>query len=190
MAVPADKLYTPDEYFALEEQSQVRHEYYAGRMYMMAGTSVPHNQIVLNAAAALLQAFRGTPCRAFAESIKVAIERHHHPMYTYPDVLGICGTIEYEGNRQDTVKNPVLIVEVWSDSTRSYDQGDKFEFYRLVPSLQEYVMIDQKRMHVERFRKDGRFWVLATFENPDDLLELASVGVTIPLAALYEQVEI
>lgn len=187
------ELYSPDEYLAMEEQAELRHEFYDGEIFDMAGASITHNQIVGNAFASLKSALGGKPCRVFATDLKVSLQNRR--FYLYPDVLVICGKLDIEPKRDDTVRNPTLIIEVLSRSTRNFDKVDKFELYRSIPSLQEYVMIDQTRVYVEHYRKKGRsdrlhpLWVLETLTDFKDSLELVSIGVTLTVAALYEQVE-
>jgi Uma2 family endonuclease len=101
----------------------------------------------------------------------------------------VCGKIEFVPRRDDTLTNPIAIVEVLSDSTAGYDRGKKFAMYRQIPTLQDYVMIDQTRPYVEYFRREGRFWVLETVEGLDTVLTLHSLDCELPLSRMYEKVE-
>lgn len=187
------EFYAPSEYLAMEEQSEIRHEYFDGEIVAMAGGSINHNQIVGNAAGELRNALRGKSRRVFSTDLKVALSGRR--FYLYPDIVVVCGKLELEPKRDDTVRNPTLLIEVLSKSTEAFDKSEKFELYRSIPSLQEYVMIDQKRVFVEHYRKQGRadklhpLWVLETLTELSETLELESVGVTLTVAALYEQVE-
>jgi Uma2 family endonuclease len=136
---------------------------------------------------ALSQQFARKPCRALMNDVRLHISRSG--LYTYPDVMVVRGKIEFVPGRDDTVMNPIVLVEVWSDSTKSYDRGEKFAMYRQIPTLQEYVMIDQTQPYVEHFRRDGHFWVLETLEQMDAILTLPSLQCEIPLAVMYEKVE-
>ncbi len=181
------QLYSPDEYLALEEQTDLRHEFLDGSVVAMSGSSVAHNLIVGNVFAELKLALKQKPCRVFSADLKVTLERRRY--YFYPDVFVICGEIEFDGKREDAVRNPAVIVEVLSPSTQAFDKTEKFELYRALPSLQEYVLIDQKRSHIEHYRKQGRFWVLETLTALNETLVLPSLGVALTLAAIYEHVE-
>ncbi len=188
MAAQLQEYYTPEEYLGMETKSDIRHEYFDGEIVAMAGASLNHNRIVGNAFVELHAALQGKPCEVFQTDLRLAAKKRR--AFTYPDVFVICGKIEFDATRDDTVTNPILIIEVWSKSTQQRDASIKFEAYRQIPSLQEYVMIDQARVHVERYRRSNEiFWVLATFEELDAQVELASVGITIPVRVFYQSVE-
>jgi Uma2 family endonuclease len=137
--------------------------------------------------AALRQRLEQRPCRVFINDMRLHIKQSG--LYTYPDVMVVCSKIEFVSGRDDTVTNPIVIVEVWSDSTKAYDRGEKFAMYRQIPTLQEYVMIDQTRFYVEHFRREGSFWVLETLEQMESVLTLPSLDCKMPLATIYEKVE-
>jgi Uma2 family endonuclease len=184
---PKEKLVTPEEYLAREAQAEYKSEYHNGEMYALAGGSVNHNQIVVNLTVSFSRLFERKPCRVFATDVRLHIKQSG--LYTYPDVMVVCGKIEFVPGRDDTVMNPIVLVEAWSDSTQAYDRGEKFALYRQIPSLQEYVMIDQTQPYVEHFRREGNFWVLETLEQMDAILILPSLECEIPLAVMYEKVE-
>jgi len=175
------------DYFRHEESAEYRSEYRDGEIVAMAGATVNHNQIVGNLYTALRGRLERT-CRVFATDLRLFVPRHR--FYTYPDVMVICGRLQFAPGRMDTVTNPILIVEVLSPSTEAYDRGRKFEFYRSLDSLQEYVLVDQDRFLVEHFRRqeDGT-WLLTAYEQPEDILHLPVLGVDLPLAVIYERVE-
>ncbi|MEL7168040.1 MAG: Uma2 family endonuclease [Bacteroidota bacterium] len=183
---------TPEEYFAWEETQVEKHEYVHGEVFPMSGGTRNHALIPANFIAALVPLLRGTGCRVFSSDLRIQI---HDDRYTYPDLSVVCGPEQYRTDRQTTLLNPTLIVEVLSDSTAEYDRGEKFEAYRQVASLREYVLVAQDRLHVELFRKepaggDGADrWVLYEFAG-DDTLTLASVGTEVPMTALYEGVDV
>lgn len=190
MAVRAPKRYTTEEYLALEERSEIRHEYLNGEIFDMAGGTPIHNQIVFNSAKAIDAALqnRKRPCTVYLADLLVHIKKVN--AFTYPDVMVICGKIEYEGKRRDVVTNPVVIIGVLSDSTEKYDRTDKFAFYRQIPTLQEYVMIDQSRVYIECFRKTkSRLWALEAHQDLDAIFKLQSLEIEVSIGALYERVE-
>lgn len=190
MAVARKKIYTPQEYLKMEERSETRHEFVNGEIYDMAGGTATHNKIAVNVSFALESVIRKNklPCRSFVNDLRLRILKAN--MFTYPDVMLICGKIEFEAGRQDVVLNPVVIFEVLSESTSNYDRSRKFAAYRQIPSLQEYVMIDQARVSVEVFRRDKtKFWIFEALEELTDTLELKSVGIEISMAGIYDGVE-
>ena len=179
--------YTPEEYFALEEQSETKHEYHNGEIVPMTGGTTNHNRIVINLVAFLKFAFRGKPLSLFTSDVRLWIPAYDR--YTYPDVQIIFGDIIYHEKRKDTVTNSSVIVEVLSNSTRSYDKGDKFKYYRSLPTFQEYITINQYGFEVEQYVKtdDGK-WLITYLEAEDTVLSLASVDFEIPLKDLYDGV--
>lgn len=190
MAVARKKIYTPQEYLKMEERSETRHEFVNGEIYDMSGGTATHNKIAVNVSFALESVIRKNklPCRSFVNDLRLRILKAN--MFTYPDVMLICGKIEFEAGRQDVVLNPVVIFEVLSESTSNYDRSRKFAAYRQIPSLQEYVMMDQARVYVEIFRRDKtKFWIFEALEELQDTLKLKSVGIEISVAAIYEGVE-
>ena len=184
--MPVKTSYTPEDYLRLEESADFRSEYYDGEIIPMAGGSPNHNRIAGNLYAALLIALHNKPLDTFINDLKVELPQHHS--FTYPDVMVVEKPLAFTENRKDCIKNPLLIAEVLSDSTESYDRGKKFKRYRSLPSLREYVLISQKRRQVERFVKDDKEqWLLSDFEG-DDTLRLASVAFELSLADLYARV--
>ena len=191
MAVMQKKrsIFSLAEYFAQEEQAEDRSEFYEGEIFAMAGGTANHNLITINVTASLRDAVRNKPCKAFMADMRLLVKRRQ--LYTYPDVMVICGPLQYAPGRNDTVTNPVLIVEVLSPSTEAYDRGKKFEFYRTIDSLKEYVLVDQSRLYVERHRPLGLGrWEMTAFTAPEEALFLESVDVELTLGAIYDGVEL
>lgn len=186
MATAALTRYTPDEYLALERNAEFRSEYLDGRIVAMTGATAPHNIITGNVHAELRQRFRGRSCRAFIGDMRVQIGGGRQ--FVYPDVAAVCGEPRFMDGTLDTLMNPALIVEVLSSTTEAYDRGEKFQHYRAIESLQEYVLIAQDRVLVERFVRGGEFWTLSTLGDLDHALELTSVKCTLPLREIYENV--
>lgn len=185
MTTVADRLYTREEYLAIERAAETKSEYIDGRIVAMAGATERHIVIAGNVFAELRARFRGGPCRAYANEMRVRIERGNR--YAYPDVSAVCGERRFEDGVLDTLLNPTLVVEVLSDSTEAYDRGDKFAGYRALESLREYVLVAQNR--VERYQRQGDVWVYSALDDLSQTLELDSVGCAIPLTEIYEGVD-
>ncbi len=175
---------SPEEYLAGEEKSQVRHEYFDGQVYAMSGGSDSHNTIALNLAAGLKSHVRGGRCRVFMENMKAYIPPLNS--YYYPDVMVTCDDRDRSSSHSKSY--PCLIVEVLSDSTEAFDRGDKFAGYRQLESLQEYVLISQKRQQVECFRRSEAGWVFYAYEQ-NERIQLVSLDFQISIEALYEDVD-
>lgn len=187
MIQPSHQFLTPEEYLALEETSRDKHEYWHGETFMMAGTSREHNVVAGNVYMSFRQKLAARSCAVYQSDVR--LRSPQDDVYTYPDVMVICGKVEIDPRQQDTVMNPQVIVEVWSDSTRDYDRGEKFKMYRKIPSLREYVMIDQSAPYIEHYRRDGHFWVLETLEGMGAALHLRSLELEISFAEIYRQIE-
>ena len=184
MATAALTRYTPEEYLALERNAEFKSEYLDGRIVAMTGATIAHVTITGNVNGELRQRLRGGPCRAVASEMRVQVGEGRR--YVYPDVVAFCGEPRFMDGTLDTLMNPALIVEVLSPSTEAYDRGEKFLHYRDIESLQEYVLVAQDRVLVERFVRAGEFWTLSTISDPDASLELTSVRCEIPLRDIYE----
>jgi Uma2 family endonuclease len=183
----ATRTYTPEEYLALEEQSEIRNEYHDGEIVPMTGGTTNHNCIIVNLVAFLKFAFRGQDKSLFTSDVRLWIPEYNR--YTYPDVQIICGEVAYDENRKDTIINPTVIVEVLSQSTEAYDKGDQFKFYRSIPSFQEYIIINQYQFEVEQYVKtENGKWLVTYLESEEAILSLNSVEFEIPLRDLYEGV--
>jgi Uma2 family endonuclease len=183
------RYYTPEEYLELETAADYKSEYIDGQIIPMAGGSTNHNRIALNLSADLNVAFRRQPYEAFMGDVRLWIPQRQ--IYTYPDVMVIEGEPEYFQNRTDTILNPVLIVEVLSKGTKGYDRESKFDSYRMIPSFQEYLLVDQTRIHVERFFKTGtKQWSFYEYDASDEAIALTKVPFQISLADLYNKVEL
>jgi Uma2 family endonuclease len=181
------RLYTEEEYFALEEASEIKHEFYRGEIFAMTGGSVNHNRIARNVLTALDSRLQSGRCEAFGSYLRVLIKAHG--LYTYPDVMVVCGGVNVAENRNDTVTNPQVIVEVLLPSTQAYDQGEKFAFYRSIPTLQEYVLIHQEKPHIIHYHKQADGWLLTDLLSLEEILTLTSLDVEIPLRRTYDRVD-
>lgn len=181
------QLYTRAEYLTFEEKADFRSEYRQGEIVAMAGASVNHNRIVGNVFNALSNAIGTKLCEAFVTDLRVWVEKRN--LFTYPDVLAICGDLTFYEDRTDTITNPQVIIEVLSESTAAYDRGEKFQAYWTLDSLAEYVLIDQYRVRVEYFRRiSEKEWRLIVLTKTDEVLTLESVGGDLPLDQIYRNV--
>ncbi len=176
--------FTPAEYFAWEEQQQVRHEYIDGEVYAMTGGTLNHGRIALNVAFLLKNHLRGSSCQTGNSDCRVNIHTSSH--YVYPDVSVTCD--ERDKTNIQYITYPCLIIEVLSSSTEAYDRGNKFKLYRRNPILQEYALVDSETMAIELFRKTGDDnWRIIDYD-PGDTVELTSVTLTFPIEQVYEDI--
>ncbi len=179
--------FTPDQYLDLERLAPCKSEYLHGQIFAMAGASYEHNLLVANVLGELRAALRGSACRAVANDLRVQVAAT--TMYTYPDVVVICGQPEFADSRLDTLLNPTVLIEVLSPSTELYDRGEKFAHYRRLPSLRDYVLVAQDKMRVEHYIRQGEQWVLTVWEKAQDTLTLASVQCAVSLTSIYENID-
>jgi Uma2 family endonuclease len=146
-----------------------------------------HSLIVANLIRELGNQLRGRPCEIHGSDLRVKVQRTG--MYTYPDVVALCGEPRLEDEKLDTLLNPSVIIEVLSPSSESYDRGEKFAHYRRLDTLQEYVLVAQVRQRIEHFRRESDHWVLTEISDAGGELTLSSLGCTLRLADIYERVE-
>lgn len=180
--------YTASEYLALEREAVEKHEFLDGQIYAMAGASVRHNRITLNIGGELRAALRGSRCEAFPSDLRVRVSATG--LYTYPDISVVCGEPEFEDDGVETLLNPTVLVEVLSPSTADYDRGAKFEHYRALPSMREYLLVDQHRAHVMHYRRqDEGTWLLAETRDLDDAIRLPSLDIELKMSEIYARVE-
>lgn len=188
MSPIADPRSTPEEYLVRERKAQYRSEFVDGRVYAMAGASRAHNLVAGNVFAELRAQLRGKPCEAYVSDMRVKVSRTG--LYTYPDVVAVCGEPRFEDAHVDTLLNPTLVVEVLSGSTEGYDRGEKFSHYRRLESLREYALVTRDRVRVEHFARHGEHWMLTEISDPEGALALPSLDCTVALRAVYERVEL
>lgn len=180
---------TTEEYLKVERASETRHEYYDGEIFAMTGAKVNHNRIASNINRFLGNQLAGRSCDVFLSDMRVKVQRVDK--YTYPDVVVVCGDLELEDEKFDTLLNPVVIIEILSNSTELYDRGEKFAHYRLIPSLQEYILISQYHHKVEKFiRGDDGIWrIFEPYTNIDAKIKLESIDCHLLLSEIYHRVE-
>ncbi|MFH7025286.1 MAG: Uma2 family endonuclease [Heteroscytonema crispum UTEX LB 1556] len=188
MQVTETRYYTPEEYLTLEEAADCKSEYIDGQIIPMAGESCNHNLIGGNFAAALNFAFKKLDYEVFLFQLRLWIP--DKLIFTYPDVMVVAGELEYYNNRTDTITNPQVIVEVLSKSTKGYDREDKFEAFRTIDTFQEYLLIDQTRIHVEQYSQTGKKqWSFCEYDEEDAAISLTTIPFEISLLDLYNKVK-
>ena len=186
IAVPQPHKMTTEAYLTWEAQQETRHEYLDGQILAMSGGTLPHNDLAINLLILMRPMVRASGCRINLADAKVNATKLN--AYFYPDLVVSCHPEDLAA--QDAITHPTLIVEVLSPSTRDYDRGDKFKSYRVLSSLQEYVLIDSNRVAVEYFRRGaGRMWLYTLYEASETLV-LQSLGIEVAVDAIYEGVRL
>jgi Uma2 family endonuclease len=187
MGEPAAKLrMSPEEYLALERASEQRHEYADGEIFAMSGGTREHSLRATNILGELRSALLDRPCEVHGPDMR--IKSVATGRYVYPDASVVCGRAKFEDASRDTLLNPILIVEVLSDSTEAYDRGDKFAHYETIPSVQDYVIASQKEARIDHFHRqaDGSWNVRIL--RARDVLTLDAIGCQIPVERAYLKV--
>jgi len=196
MSTAEKRLLTAEEYLAFEATTDVRHEFHDGEMFAMGGGTLWHNLIKDNCAHSIRKRIEGRGCRVVTSDQRVKVDATG--LYTYPDVVVFCGAATMEDGIHHTLTNPLLIVEVLSESTEKYDRGIKFGHYRRLATLREYMLVAQDRLSVEVFLRqpgetdpegNGDNWMLSTAAAPNSSIHLGTLGISVPLAELYDGVE-
>jgi len=179
---------TVEEYLARERAADYKSEYFDGEIFAMAGASEPHNLIGGNVFAKLHAQLENRPCKPYSSDMRLKVSPTG--LYTYPDVVVVCGEAQFDDDEFDTLLNPTVIVEILSKSTEIHDRTTKFEHYSKLKSLQEYLLVAQTRPHVELFAKQNEgSWMLSRFENFEDIVKLASIDCELALKNIYAKVE-
>lgn len=188
---PGPVTISPEDYLAAERSAGERHEYYAGEVYAMAGGTRNHSRIILNLGGEIRQGLKGSPCEAFSNETKVRSQffSNEQVLYSYPDLSVVYGDAEFADDKEDVLLNPVAIFEELSPTTEAYNRGSKFRAYRTIPTLQEYVLVDQSKPPVEIYRREPSGWLLTTYEGLDTTAKFTSFGLTLPLAEIYDRVD-
>ena len=186
---------TPEEHHALEEVSQVKHEYWNGRRWplgqpygatpeAMSGGSHAHARIAANGLGSLYNSLRGKPCTVIGSDECVQIEETS--LETYPDLAAFCPEARFIGTKGQRLLDPRVIIEVLSPSTAEYDKGDKFEHYKLIPALTDYLLVSQDRIWVEHYTRQAEGWLRRDYTLRSEVIALPSIEVVLPLDDLYE----
>ena len=187
MSRPAEQFITAADYLALERQAETKSEYLNGHIYAMGGASRSHNRITVNLTAVLHAQLKRKPCEPFSGDMRVKV--NPTGLYTYPDVVVVCGEPRFEDAQVDTLLNPTVIIEVLSDSTEAYDRGGKFAHYRALESLNDYLLVAQDQPRIEHYQRqpDGR-WLYSATDGLDAQVEISTIGCVLHLAEVYERV--
>lgn len=181
--------FTVDEYLAEEEKSTVKHEYYKGEIFAMAGASIAHNSVCSNVHVEIGAHLKNKKCKVFQSDLKIHIQSNS--LFTYPDLSIVCNGVKTLPNYPDVVINPSIIIEVLSPTTQDYDRGGKFKLYRDIETLTEYILISSKEILVEKYTKQPNdSWLLTEFKTVNDALEIIGIGMKLKLLTIYNEVTI
>jgi Uma2 family endonuclease len=188
MPVTKSKKYSAEEYLQLERQADHKSEYFQGEIFAMSGASFEHNVIAGNLFALLHSKLKDKGCRPFAADMRLHVPIN--TLYTYPDIMVVCGKEELLDQQFDTMLNPTFIAEVLSPSTVDYDTGRKFTLYRSIPSLKEYWTISSYEYRLQKFVKNesNNTWILSEYTNKEGDVTLECLELTVPLKDLYDGV--
>ncbi|HYE76225.1 MAG TPA: Uma2 family endonuclease [Blastocatellia bacterium] len=200
MALPESNvptvLLTEEEYLEMERKSEERHLYLDGYVYAMAGETLAHGDICTNIIGTLFSQLRDSPCRVLSKDMKVrsgpipTARRTKKGMFSYPDIIVVCGTPVFHDHHRDVLLNPTVIIEVLSDSTEAFDRGQKFLRYRnYLESLSEYILISQNTAHIDHFQRRGnKGWFLQTFFSLEDTFTIPAINCSLKLSDVYARV--
>ena len=188
MSSLAKPYFTPEQYLAREREAEHKSEYLRGEIFAMSGASEQHNLITWNVAGELRSQLKGRPCKAYINDMRVRVSPTG--LYTYPDVVAVCGEPQFDDTQMDTLVNPNVIIEVLSATTEAYDRGDKFGHYQTLETLTEYVLISQDRPRVERFlRQADSQWLFSVAHGLQASVPLSSIGCHLALREIYDKVD-
>mgnify|MGYP001214795956 CR=1 FL=1 len=180
---------TPEQYLFAERQSDTKSEYFDGAIFAMSGASREHNQISANLVRVLGNQLLDKPCSVYSSDMKVWIDKARK--YTYPDLVIVCQTERFEDEHRDVLLNPVVILEILSDSTEAYDRGRKFLHDQLLDSLIDYLLVSQDTPRIEVFsRRENNAWLYAEFHGLDAVVEIKSIGCGLDLGDIYHKVDL
>jgi len=178
-----------EEYLEMENTSIEKHEYYKGEIFAMSGAKMPHNTISKNLLGTLFTKLKGKKCQPYGSDVRIHIESN--TLFAYPDISIICDEVITRNNDDFNVLNPVVIIEILSQSTKNYDRGEKFKLYRDIPTLKEYILIDSESIHIETFRlNEKNHWELEEYNFVTEELYVKAINEKILIADIYEGVKI
>ncbi|MBV5260272.1 Uma2 family endonuclease [Synechococcus moorigangaii CMS01] len=187
VALTSGQYLSPEEYLEFEKHSEIKHEYMHGEAYAMAGATRAHNTVSLNLAIACRNHLGDSPCRTYMADVKVHLSAGKK--FFYPDLVVSCD--DDDDLSLSYVTQPRVIIEVLSESTEGFDRGDKFKFYRTIPSLQEYILVSTTYYSVDCFRRsEGKLWILESYQGQEATLKLQSLDLEIPLVDIYATVNL
>jgi Uma2 family endonuclease len=180
---------TPEEYLERERAAEFKSEYRDGVIVAMSGASRRHNRIVTNLVSALDRLIGDAPCNVYSNALRLASGPRR--LFTYPDVIVACGDEQYVDEQFDTLVNPMVIIEVLSESTEKYDRGEKFTGYKTLPSLMEYLLVSQDEVRIEQWtRRANDQWLWTEYRDPSANIRLECVGVSLPVHQVYRKLEL
>ncbi len=179
---------TSQEYLEIEREAEFRSEYVDGRAYAIPPNSRNHSWVISNTLGTLGEQLRGKLCGASSSDMQ--LYSAEFDIYTYPDIFVTCQPEKFLDNHKDTIPDAVVVMEVLSPPTKNYDRGEKFRFYRSLPSCAEYLILAQDAIRAEHHGKQANgLWLFHEYRSPEDELDLASIGCRLVLGRLYERVE-
>jgi Uma2 family endonuclease len=187
MTAQTIKMYSEKEYLELEREAEYKSEYYRGEIFAMAGAGPNHNRIKENLTIEIGGFLKGKSCRTYSSDMRLHIPQNG--LYTYPDLLIVCGKMEMAENDKDTMTNPSAIIEVLSKTTSGYDRGEKFHLYRSIPTLKEYILISSLSISAEVWKKDeGGVWFLSSEAYTlEEQITLTDFDLKLKLSDIYDE---
>ena len=181
------KKYTFENYLKLEKETREKHDFYYGEVYNMAGGTKKHNLLIHSVLFALYKRQQEKKCQIFSENIK--LELIPDQFYVYPDIMLTCNKEDLKNDKDTTIKNPVIIVEILSDSTEIYDRNTKKKYYLTLPSLKYYVLVSQEKISIEIYERVNSHWEFRFFENSDNIVKFRQLNFEIPVGEIYQNIE-
>lgn len=178
---------SPEQYLEMEGAAEIKHEYYKGEVFAMSGASVAHNDIAYNINRLVASFLHGKGCKLYGSDFRIHIPQNS--LFTYPDFSIVRGKTDTADVYTDNLTNPAVIIEILSKSTKDYDRGTKFNLYRSIPTLKEYILIDSTSLSVEIFtRQHDNSWVLTEFKQLTESFVISTIGLTLHLHDIYDDV--
>jgi len=189
MSLQSEKKYiNSEEYLEAERKAEFRSEYFDGEIFAMSGASRKHNLISGNIFAAIHRQIRNRNCEAYSSDMRVKVSSTG--LYTYPDVVIVCGEPLFDDSHLDTLLNPAVIIEVLSESTENYDRGEKFKNYRTLESLSDYLLVAQNIVSVEHYiRQKNNQWLFSEYKDMEDIIRIDSIACELMIKEIYEKLE-
>jgi Uma2 family endonuclease len=188
MSTASTRKFTPEEYLALERTAKYKSQYYRGEIFAMPGGTLRHGMMSASIIRILGNQLLSRPCSVYSSDTKVMVEETG--LMTYPDVVVACMEQRFHNQEKDVLLNPTVLIEVLSPSTELYDRGTKSEHYRKIPSLQEYILIAQDRIHIEQFTRSAEgHWTFAEVDQPGQILRLESIACDLSVDDVYAKVQ-
>lgn len=179
---------TPEQYLEIERAADFKSEYFDGEMFAMSGAREAHNLVVANLLRELGNQLRNRPCRVYPSDMRILV--NSTGLYAYPDVTALCGAPQFLDGVADTLLNPELIVEVLSPSTEAYDRGLKFDHYKNIGAMRDYLLLATDRIHADLYtRQPDNRWLLTSSSEPEASLTIESLGMQLIVSTLYEKIE-